>query len=297
MSPSALPTSSDDVVKGLLTDRLKNLEGVLKEDVIVYRGPIAFGIDDFIRDAVEQIDSRRPDISMVLQTDGGYVEVVERIVKTLRHHYQHVTFIVPNYAFSAGTVLVMSGDVIRMDYYSVLGPIDPQIQVNGRWIPAIGYLEKYDEMIAKSNSGNLTSAELAFLVQKFDPAELFRYEQERELSKTLLIEWLVKYKFKDWGPTTDTQNIPVTQALKEQRAEEIAAQLNDPTEWHSHGRGISMQVLINKINLKIDDFAADAAVRDSVRAYERLLSDYLNVRHNNLVVHTRNTYKAMEVDE
>jgi hypothetical protein len=58
-----------------------------------------------------------------------------------------------------------------------------------------------------------------------------------------------------------------------------------------------MQVLINKINLKIDDFAADAAVRDSVRAYERLLSDYLNVRHNNLVVHTRNTYKAMEVDE
>jgi ClpP class serine protease len=158
MSPSSLPTSSDDVVKGLLTDRLKNLESTLNEDVIVYRGPIAFGIDDFIRDAVEQIDSKRPAISMVLQTDGGYVEVVERIVKTLRHHYQHVTFIVPNYAFSAGTVLVMSGDVIRMDYYSVLGPIDPQIQVNGRWIPAIGYLEKYDEMIAKSDSGNLRVA-------------------------------------------------------------------------------------------------------------------------------------------
>ena len=234
---------------------------------------------------------------MVLQTDGGYVEVVERIVKILRNHYPHVSFIVPNYAFSAGTVLVMSGDVIRMDYYSVLGPIDPQIQLRGRWIPAIGYLEKYDELIEKSNQGTLSSAELTFLVEKFDPAELFRYDQERELSKALLKEWLVKYKFKDWGPLTETRKIPVTPQLKEQRAEEIAEQLNDPKVWHSHGRGISMQVLIGKLNLKIDDFSADIGVNDAVPAYERLLTDYLGVRHHNLVVHTRESYRAMEVEE
>lgn len=141
MTVPLLPaTSSDDVVKDLLTERLKKLEGVLQEDVIVFRGPILYGIDDYIRDAVEEIDSKRQRIAMVLQTDGGYVEVVERIAKTIRHHYGHISFIVPNYAFSAGTVLAMSGDVIRMDYYSVLGPIDPQVQVNGRFTPAIGYL-------------------------------------------------------------------------------------------------------------------------------------------------------------
>ncbi len=273
------------------------LEAALQEDVIVFRGPIAYGVDDLLRDAVEQIPEKRPHIAMVLQTDGGYVEVVERIVKLLRHHYQYVSFIVPNYAFSAGTVLVMSGDVIRMDYYSLLGPIDPQIQLKGRWIPAIGYLAKYEELIDKSNSGQLTSAELAFLIEKFDPAELFRYDQERELSKTLLIEWLANYKFKDWGPTTETRKLPVTQQLKEQRAEEIAKQLNDPTVWHSHGRGISMQVLTDKLNLKIEDFSKNGQVNDAIRAYDRLLSDYLGVRHHNLVVHTRATYKAMEIED
>jgi hypothetical protein len=254
-------------------------------------------VDDLLRDAVEQLPKKRPQIAMVLQTDGGYVEVVERIVKLLRHHYKYVSFIVPNYAFSAGTVLVMSGDAIRMDYYSLLGPIDPQIQLKGRWIPAIGYLEKYDELVAKSNAGQLSSAELTFLVEKFDPAELFRYDQERELSKALLKEWLAKYKFKDWGPTTETQKLPVTQQLKEQRAEEIAEQLNDPTVWHSHGRGISMHVLTDKLNLRIDDFSKNTKINDAVRAYDRLLSDYLGVRHHNLVVHTRSTYKAMEIED
>jgi len=297
MSSSPLPHNADDVVKGLLTDRLKSLEDALQEDVIAYRGPIAYGVDDLLREAIEQLSPKRPQIAMVLQTEGGYVEVVERIVKLLRHHYQYVSFIIPNYAFSAGTVLVMSGDVIRMDYYSLLGPIDPQIQLKGRWIPAIGYLEKYDELIAKSSLGQLTSAELTFLVEKFDPAELFRYDQERELSKALLKEWLVSYKFKDWGPTTDARKIPVTTQFKEQRAEEIAEQLNDPTVWHSHGRGISMQVLINKLNLRIDDFSTNAKVNDAIRVYDRLLSNYLGVRHHNLVVHTRGTYRAMEIED
>lgn len=297
MSSAPLPQSSDDAVRGLLTQRLKELEDALQEDTIVYRGPIAYGVDDFIRESIEEINPKRTNISMVLQTEGGYVEVVERVVKVLRHHYTHVSFIVPNYAFSAGTVLVMSGDVIRMDYYSVLGPIDPQIQLKGRWIPAIGYLEKYDELIGKSNEGLLTSAELTFLVEKFDPAELFRYDQERELSKALLMEWLVKYKFKDWGPVTEARHLPVTAEMKEGRAAEIAEKLNDPKQWHSHGRGISMQTLTDKLNLKVDDFAANAVVNAAIRAYEQLLSDYLRVRHHNLVVHTRHSYKAMEVEE
>jgi ClpP class serine protease len=265
MASPVLPHSSDEVVKHLLTERLRTLEQALDEDVIVYRGPMAYGVDDLIREAIEKITPKRQRIAMVLQTEGGYVVVVERIVKLLRHHYRHVSFIVPNYAFSAGTILVMSGDVIRMDYYSVLGPIDPQVQLGGgRWIPAIGYLEKYDELVEKSNKGDLSSAELAFMLEKFDPAELFKYEQERELSQALLKEWLVQYKFKDWGPVTETRKEPVTKEMKERRAEEIAKQLNDPTVWHTHGRGISMQVLIKDLNLKIDDFAANPTVSDAI---------------------------------
>ena len=64
---------------------------------------------------------------VILETSGGYVDTARRIAETLRHHYDHVDFIVASHAMSAGTVLAMSGDAIFMDYYSVLGPIDPQI--------------------------------------------------------------------------------------------------------------------------------------------------------------------------
>jgi ClpP class serine protease len=67
----------------------------------------------------------RKKLAVLLTTGGGVVEVLPRIVDTFRRHYDVVDFIVPNYAFSAGTVLVMSGDAIHMDSYSRLGPIDP----------------------------------------------------------------------------------------------------------------------------------------------------------------------------
>ena len=34
----------------------------------------------------------------------------------------------------------MSGDAIFMDYFSVLGPIDPQLPKGDTMVPALGYL-------------------------------------------------------------------------------------------------------------------------------------------------------------
>lgn len=120
---------------------------------------------------------------VILETEGGYIEVAQRIAETLRHHYKRVEFVVPNFAMSAGTVLVMSGDAIHMDYFSILGPIDPQVDnVNGQQVPALGYLVQYDRLLKKAQQGTLNTAEITFLIEKFDPAELYRYEQARELS-------------------------------------------------------------------------------------------------------------------
>ena len=92
----------------------------------------------------------------LITTTGGFIEVVQRIVATLRKHYSIVDFVVPNYAYSAGTVLVMSGDAIHMDYYSRLGPIDPQVETpGGQSVSALGYLERYDQLLRKANSGKM----------------------------------------------------------------------------------------------------------------------------------------------
>jgi len=254
---------------------------------LAFFGPILFGVEDFIRTAVEETKKKRRKLLVVLETPGGYVEVVQRIADTLRHHYRRIEFIIPDYAMSAGTVLVTCGDAIHMDYYSVLGPIDPQVQrPDGKMIPALGYLEKYKELIEKSKNGTLTTAEMAFLISKFDPAELYSYERAKELSNSLLKEWLVKYKFKNWK-TTKTHKRKVTREMKIARAEEIADKLNDTKRWNSHGRGISMAVLRRDIKLEIEDFGQDPKLNSCVKIYYKLLRDYMVKRGHSWVVHTR----------
>ena len=82
----------------------------------------------------------------------------------------------PDCAYSAGTIFCMSGDEIMMDYFSVLGPIDPQVQnKEGRFVPALGYLDKVSSLLEKAKNGTLTNVE--FLILKdFDLAELRAYE-------------------------------------------------------------------------------------------------------------------------
>jgi ClpP class serine protease len=282
---------SNRIIEQQLDERLRDLEGAVDADVLTFMGPIYRPADDDIKDAIEAFEQRRSTLMVVLETPGGHIDVAERMARIFRHHYSRVDFIVPSFAMSAGTVLVMAGDAIHMDYASVLGPIDPQVSKGSGLVPALGYLEQYERLVGKSAAGSLTTAELAYLVQKFDPAELYRYEQERELSIALLKEWLVKYKFKDWKKT-ETRKKAVTNKMRTDRAGTIARQLNKTDRWHSHNRGIPMEVLRRDLKLLIDDFGADAARRQAVHAYYHLLKDYAYMRrgHDLFVLHRRGSY-------
>ena len=191
----------------------------------------------------------------------------------MRHHYDEVEFVVPNYAYSAGTVLVMSGDKIWMDYYSRLGPIDPQVEIEGMMVPATGYLIQYERLRKKAQEGHLTDAEIDLMISGFNQAELYAYEQARELSVSLLKSWLARYKFKSWK-RTESSGTKVTECLRERRAEEIARKLNDTDRWHSHEHGISMEVLRRDLNLKIDDYGSDGSLNAKIRAYSTFFEDY-----------------------
>lgn len=267
---------ANSIIEEQLDDHLKAIENTLDADLITYVGPITRRVDDSIRDAIESRDKKRKRLAVVIETGGGLVDVAQRMAYTMRKHYDYVLFIVPNYSMSAGTLLALSGNEILMDYYSVLGPIDPQLQNDrGMMIPALGYLVQYERLLDKSRNGKLTTAELTLLIEKFDPAELYHYEQARELSIALLKEWLVKYKFKLWAKT-QTRKRPVTQAMKKRRAEFVARILNDTQRWHSHGHGISMEVLRRDVKLQIRDFGLESQLNGEIRIYYRLLSDYMS---------------------
>lgn len=288
-------SGANQVIEKQLTTHLCEIEDRFSSNCLSFNGPIVFGVDDWIRDAVEALASgpgKRRKLVFVLETYGGYAEVVRRISDTLRHHYQIVDFLIPSHAMSAGTILAMSGDAIHMDYHSVLGPIDPQVEnQEGKLVPALGYLSRYQDLLNKANVGQISTAEMALLLN-FDQGNLYSYQQARDLSVALLKEWLVKYKFKDWKKT-EKRKRKVTIKMKRNRAEEIAMKLNEPKNWNSHGIGISMERMRRDLNLKIDDFGEDVELNDTVRRYHKLLTDYMGKNRHGAAVHTRDAYEPL----
>jgi len=243
---------------------------------------------DFIEDLKSEA-SGRDRIAIILNSLGGSVETVEKLVDIVRYHYSEIHFVIPDEAMSAGTIFALSGDKIFMDYTSSLGPIDPQVHNGKDWVPALGYLDQVEKMIKKSADGTLADAELVIL-QNLDLAMLGRYEQAKNLTITLLKKWLVDYKFRDW--TTHQSNPqklgqPVTDAEKQIRAEEIAILLSDNKVWHSHGRKIGVRTLQQLLRLKIEDFSKDTNFRAKIRSYSEFITDYINRHDYPFFLHSR----------
>ena len=275
----------DDHIRGQLTLHLEKIGTTLDADVVAIVSPILPGLELRLRDAIDALPDKNDSVVVILDTQGGVVEVVERMVTALRHVYGDVTVIVPDRAMSAGTIFALSADRIMMDHLSSLGPIDPQIERDGKLVPALSYLNQFERLNNKAQDGALTTAEYA-LVSKLDLGELYQFEQARELSIELLIKWLSNYKFKNWIKTKD-RKLVVTPKMKEDRAKEIAALLNNPERWHSHGRAIDMRTLQEEVRLKIDDLADNAILHQDIRDYFELLKDYMHREQLMSFIHTR----------
>lgn len=167
-----------------------------------------------------------------------------------------------------------------MDYSSALGPIDPQVpdRENRVLVPALGYLDKVEELIRKSAANTISPAEFQML-QSLDLAMLRFYEQAKELSINLLKKWLTEYKFKNWKRhRTTNPGSEVTHAERLARAEEIATKLSDNNRWHSHGRMIGMGTLRAELRLEIEDLRADPELHTQIRRYADTLTGYIE-RH------------------
>ena len=276
----------DQYIRQQLDKHAIEIGDVLESDVMAISSPILPGLEVRVRDAVELFSPRKNVLAIVVETNGGIVEVVQRMVDTIRHYYPEVIFVIPNRAMSAGTLFVMSGDRILMDFFSCLGPIDPQIAKDDNLVPALSYLNQFERLNEKAQQGSLTAAEYA-LLNKLDLGELYQFEQARALSNELLVKWLSKYKFKNWCQT-ETNKTPVTEAMKKKRAEKIAETLSQNEHWHSHGRGINMRTLIEELNLRIEDYSEiKEGLGPLIKDYHELLHDYMNREQLISFVHTK----------
>lgn len=270
------PHELDHTIVSHINNKARELEDILKSDVIFYSGSISpqyfRAFRNFVEEVAEKSDRDDDAVSVILRTPGGSAETTERYVYVLRKHYATVNFIVPDVAMSAGTILCMSGDRIYMDYSSSLGPIDPQVLVpdGSGYVAALGYLDKVQELTAR---GQLSPADVV-LLKSLDLAKLALYEQAKDLSIDLLKKWLVEYKFKDWTQhRTNDPGTPVTDEQKADRAEEIAQALADHKRWRSHGRNLDVAKMM-ELRIEIDDYSDDAALKGAIRGYNDPLTVY-----------------------
>jgi hypothetical protein len=282
------PDHFDKQMFDVIDEKSKELEDQLSSDVIFYHGSIYPQYFRTFRDFVEQVKSvsQRTEnaVSVVLRTGGGSAETTERMVGVLRKHYEHVNFIVPDVAMSAGTILCMSGDKIYMDYASTLGPIDPQVPTpdTGDYVPALGYLDKVLEITKK---GQLAPADVVML-KSLDLAKLALFEQARDLSVDLLKKWLVDYKFRNWTVhRTTNPGAPVTDHEKAERAEQIARDLADHKRWRSHGRSLDVAKM-KELKIEIDDYSDIADLRGAIRSYNDLLTGFIDRMRIDFVMHS-----------
>ena len=276
----------DHHTRNQLNSYLATIEEILEADVLTIFSPIMPGLENNVKHVVELFQNRRCRMAVILDTLGGVVEVVERIVSVIRYHYKQVDFFVPDRAMSAGTVFVMAGDRIYMNYFSCLGPIDPQIVKDGELVPALSYLNQYRRLCDKADAGKLNMADIT-LLDKLDLGELYQFEQARELSCDLLTNWLSTYKFKEWT-THSVSGACVTDSEKKQRAQEIADALSDNERWHSHGRMISRETLVsNPIRLKIENLEDVLNLSPDFDRYVSLLQDHVQRGKFFTFVHSR----------
>lgn len=281
----------DKVAYEALNHYCNKLENHLKSDVFLFYGGIHPNHRTFFTSEFEKLarKKRHKSLAVNLTTNGGSVEMAEIMVEVMRRFYDEVYFIVHEYAYSAGTILCMSGDKIYMNFASSLGPIDPQVLSNGQWVPAQGYLDQFDAICKKSLNNDpqnpISPVELQMALN-LNLADLNFYQQARNLTVTLLKKWLVKYKFKDWTVHNKTKT-EVTSKEKEDRAEQIAKILENNAHWHIHGRHIGIKTLQNELKLKIEDYSDNIELYNSIKEYNRLAIDFSSKYNYQLFLHTR----------
>jgi len=244
-----------------LTRLIKEYNRVQKAYLLVYASPTDrpipgssitredyYVIHDFLKHVKEQ------HLYVYLETPGGRGDVAEDIVKCFRSKFETVSFIIAGEAKSAGTIMALSGDEIFMTETGSLGPIDAQVKIGRHQISTSDYIEWIEQKRKEAEQTGKLNPFDATMIAQISPGELNGILHQNNFAQDLVIDWLPKYKFKNWE-STETRKIPVSDDMKKERAKQIAKDLAaNSKRWRIHGRSIKINDLedILKIN-RVED--------------------------------------------
>lgn len=175
---------------------------------IPFTPPISIDLADIdgFSDLVNSIDGKK-EVDILLHSPGGSPEATERIVDILRSSFDNITFLIPHSAYSAATMLSLSGNEIILHSSASLGPIDPQI--NGT--PARALKRGFEKAKkALKDEGPESLPAYIPLIEKYTLELLEICEDYEQLSKELVRLWLKEYMFKNDETKTELIESAVT---------------------------------------------------------------------------------------
>ena len=208
-------------------------------------------------------------VDIILETPGGFAEIVEDLVHLLRSKFQQIGVIIPGAAKSAGTIFAMAADEILMGTTSALGPIDAQIGAQGKSFSADAFLTGLEDIRKNAEKEQHLDIALIPILQAISPGEIQHCLNAQAFSRQLVTNWLKEYKFRYWDVHSSTGET-VTDAQKEERAEEIAKKLCDHNNWLTHGRSIRIGDL-REMRLQVTDYTENQELNDAITRYYTLL--------------------------
>jgi ATP-dependent protease ClpP protease subunit len=213
-----------------------------------------------------------PGLDIILHSPGGSPEAARSIVRYLRRQFTgDVRVFVPLAAMSAATMWALASDEIVMGKHSQLGPIDPQLLLQGGAVPARAIIEQFEQ--ARDEIKKDPSALAAWLpiLQQYAPALLKQCETAEELSRRLVREWLSEYML---AGDPDAKR----------KAAAIARYFASYKKHQSHGMGIDRDQA-RAVGVNVADLEADPKLQDAV----------LSVHH--AAMHTLSSTGAVKIVE
>ncbi|MBI4539490.1 MAG: hypothetical protein HY704_08280 [Gemmatimonadetes bacterium] len=227
------------------------------------RAPVTIDLEDIdgFTDLINAVEEDVESVDVLVHSPGGSPEATERIVDLLRARFRQVTFLVPHSAYSAATMLALSGNEIILHPSASLGPIDPQI--NGT--PARSIRRGFDRVrdLLKREGPEALPAYLP-LIEKHSLEVLEICDDSEKLARELASDWLGGYMFGN-EPESDE---------KAGKVSKIVSFFANYDDHKTHSRPLTFRK-IKDLGLKLTQ--AEEPLRSLLREAHILLNGFLTV--------------------
>jgi len=243
-----------------------------------------------LRTAGPTIEEKLPALDVLVESNGGNPAAGYRLAQLIRDFALEVSFLVPDHAYSAATLLCFSGNEVRLGHCAGLSPIDitlvsadgraPQEEVELANIDNFlefvkdcrRGMEQVLQQLGCSSSTRVDSDLLVEMVRQVSALHVGKFFRERLLTGHYAEELLDKYMFPPYKDAVDRRNKVVHQFLFAAPAHEFHVDYHLCLKW-----GLAVQEmptvesdLAKEVVAKLFALASDCTICPRLSRYQRL---------------------------